>query len=220
MIDSGFRIGVAFLLLALLGGCPTLWTFTKPSQDASADDLYQQAENQYRDKDYLTAVESYQKLKSGYPDFPKLPAVYVKIGDALYANGEYEKAINRYQNFLDLYPKHAYVPRVKYYIAMSYFQQIKKLDLDNAILQKTSDAFKSLAADPNAGKWAEQAKQKMEDCRKMLAEKEMYKARTYWSMGNYKAAGLAAQRVVEQFSNLGLDEEAKDLIKRAKDKEK
>jgi outer membrane protein assembly factor BamD len=218
MIDSGFRIGVVALLLVFLGGCPGPWTVAKPAQDASADDLYQKAENQYRDKDYLASVESYQKLKSGHPDFPKLPAVYVKIGDALYANGEYEKAISRYLQFLELYPRHAYVPRVKYYIAMSYFQQIKKLDLDNAILQKTSDAFKSLAADPNAGKWAEEAKKKLEECRKMLADKEMYKARTYWSMGNYKAAGLAARRVLDQFPNLGLDEEAKDLIKRAEAK--
>lgn len=219
MIKSGFRIGVALLLLVCLGGCPTVWTDTKPPHEATAEDLYKEAENRFKDKKFLDASESYQKLKSAYPDFDKMPAVYVKIGDALYANGDYEKAISRYLQFLELYPKHPYVPRVKYYIAMSYFNQIKKLDLDNAIIQKTADAFKSLAADPTAGEWATKAKEKLEECRKMLAEKEMYKARTYWSMGNYKAAAISAQRVVDEFPNLGLDEEAKDLVKRAKSRQ-
>ena len=218
MITSGFRIGVAFFLLVCLGGCPALWTETKPTRDASAEDLYKQAENLFRDKSYLAAAEAYQKLKSAYPDFDKMPAVYVKIGDALYANGEYEKAISRYLQFLELYPKHTYVPRVKYYIAMSYFKQIKKLDLDSAILQKTADAFNSLAADPDAGKWAEKAKEKLTDCRKMLAEKEIYKANAYWSMGKYKSAEMSAQRVLDEFPNLGLDEEAKSLVERAKKK--
>lgn len=218
MIASGFRIVVALFLLVFLGGCPPLWTTSKSSQEATADDLYKQAENLFRDKNYLGAAEAYQKLKSAFPDFDKMPGVYVKIGDALYANGDYEKAISRYLQFLELYPKHAYVPRVKYYIAMAYFKQIKKLDLDNAILQKTTDAFKSLANDPDAGKWGEKAKEKLKECRKMLAEKEMYKANTYWSMGKYKAAEMSAQRVLDEFSNLGMDEEAKAMVERAKKK--
>ena len=76
----------------------------------------------------LRLVEAYQKLKSAYPDFEKMAAVYVKIGDALYAKGDYEKAISRYLQFLELYPAHPFAPRVKYFIAMSYFRQIKKLE--------------------------------------------------------------------------------------------
>jgi len=217
MFKSGFRIVSAFLLLAVLGGCPGLSGVKAPA-DSSPEDLYQRAEKRFQDKEYPEAVDAYQRLKSAFPDFEKMPAVYVKIGDALYASGDYEKAISRYLQFLELYPAHQYVPRVRYYVAMSYFNQIKNTDLDNAILQRASDAFKSLAADEKAGKWAEKAKEKYEECRKKLAEKEIYKANTYWSMGNYQAARVAAQRVIDQYPNLGYDDEAKDLIKRAKAK--
>ncbi len=218
MFKSGFRVLMTLLLLAFLGGCPALWTGPKAASESSPDELFRAAEKRFQDKEYTEAVDAYQRLKSAFPDFEKMPTVYVKIGDALYANGEYEKAISRYLQFLELYPAHSYVARVKYYIAMSYFNQIKKTDLDNAILQRASDAFKSLAADEKAGKWAEKAKEKYEGCRKKLAEKEMYKAHTYWSMGNYPAALVAAQRVIDQYPKLGYDDEAKDLIKRAKEK--
>ncbi len=218
MFKPGFRVLLAFLLLAFLGGCPAIWTGSKAAMEASPEELFQKAEKLFQDKEYPQAVEAYQRLKSAYPDFEKMPAVYVKIGDALYANGDYEKAISRYLQFIELYPAHPYVPRVKYYIAMSYFKQIKKTDLDNAILQRAADSFKTLAADERAGKWAEKAKEKYEECRKKLAEKEMYKANTYWSMGKYTAARVAAQRVLDQYPKLGYDEEAKDLIKRTKAK--
>jgi len=218
MLKSLFRVFMAFLLLACMGGCPALWNPTKPAAEPSAEELYQEAEKRFKDKEYTEAVDAFQRLKSAYPDFEKMPGVYVKVGDALYANGDYEKAISRYLQFLELYPAHSYVPRVKYYIAMSYFNQIKKLDLDNALLQRAAESFKSLSNDEKAGKWAEKAKEKYEECRKKLAEKEMYKAHTYWSMGNYQAARVAAQRVLDQYPKLGYDEEAEDLIKRAKAK--
>jgi outer membrane protein assembly factor BamD len=219
MVKLETRLLLTALAAVLLAGCPSLWNVEKAAKEPTADELFQQAEDQFKNKDYSQAVEAYQKLKSAHPDYRKVVEAYVKEGDALYADGLYDKAISRYLQFLELYPGHAYVPRVKYYIAMAYFNQIKNTDLDSSLVQRAADAFKALAMDPKAGEWAKKAKEKSDECKKKQAEKEMDKARTYVGMGNYTAAKLAAQRVLDQYPKLGFDEEAKDLVKRAKGKE-
>jgi outer membrane protein assembly factor BamD len=218
MFGIGYRILPMILASLLVGGCPSVWTPAQPSTEPSAEQLYREAEDQYKKKNYSDALETYQRLKRDHPDFDKSPQVYVKIGDALYAEGSYEKAIQRYSQFLDVYPRHQYAPRVKYYIGLSYFNQIKTSDLDNSILQRASESFQALAADPKAGEWAQKAQEKFDECRKKLASKELYKARTYISIGNYKAARLAAQRLLDQYPKLGFDDEANDLLKSIKDK--
>jgi outer membrane protein assembly factor BamD len=218
MLNAQLRLSLTILTVLLLAGCPSLWTVEKSAKEPTAEELFQQGEDHFKNKEYTQAVEAYQRLKSAHPDFAKVAVAYVKEADGLYADRQYDKAISRYAQFVELYPGHPYVPRAKYQIAMSYFNQIKNTDLDNTILQRAAEAFKQLAADPKAGEWSKKAKEKSLECKKKQAEKEMEKARTYVGMGNYKAAKLAAQRVLDQYPKLGFDDEAKDLVNRAKDK--
>ena len=147
-----------------------------------------------------------------------MPEVYLKIADALFDEKSYDKAIAPYQQFIDLYPGNKEVSRAKFNIGMAYFDQIKNADVDNSVVQTATSAFKALADSPNAGEWAKKAEEKYNECRKKLAEKEMYKAHTMLTVGNYQAARLAAKRVLDEYPKLGYDSDASDLIKSIKGK--
>lgn len=201
---------------ACLGGCPSFWNTVQVPKESNAEALYKLAEQQYKDGQFTEAAESYEQLKSGHPEFKEMPSVCVKIGDALYAAGNYDRAISRYLQFLELYPTHRFVPRAKYYVALSYFSQIKKTDLDNALIKRAEQSFGELAADPKGGEWAKKAEEKQRECKRMLAEKEFDKANTYYKMGNYSAARVAAKRVLEEYPKLGFDDQAKDIVDRVK----
>jgi len=215
----GIKFLAAVVLTLFLAGCPSIWQNEVADKPASPEKLFTAAEDQYKRKDYKDAVESYQKLKSAFPDFKKMPEVYLKIADASFELGEHDKAISRYMQFMELYPGHEDVPRAKYHIAMSFFNQIKNTDLDNAVVSRAAEAFRVVAQDPNAGEWGKKAQEKLQECQKRLGEKELYKARTYISMGNYRAGRIAAQRVLDTYPKMGLDQEAEALVKRCKDKE-
>lgn len=219
MVKTVVHIVVIVIIGAFLGGCPSFWNSLQAAKEPDAEGLYKQAEAQYKDGEFTEAVDTYERLKSAYPEFDKMPSVYVKIGDALFAAGNYDRAISRYQQFIELYPTHRFVPRAKYYSALAYFNQIKKTDLDNALIKKAEQAFGELAADPKGGEWAKKAKEKQGECRKKLAEKEFDKAYTYYKMGNYAAARVAAQRVLDQYPKLGFDDQAKDIVDRVKKRE-
>jgi outer membrane protein assembly factor BamD len=210
---------ILVIFIALFAaGCPSLWKADVVAKDPGPDKLYKAAEDQFQKKQYAQAVELYERLKSGYPDFKKMPEVYSKIADALYDNKAYDKASARYQQFIELYPGDKGVPRAKFNIGMCYFNQMKNTDLDNSVVQSAAKAFKALADDTSAGEWARKAKEKYNECRKKLAEKELYKANTMLSVNNYKAARLAAKRVLDEYPKLGYDKQATELIKSIKGK--
>lgn len=202
----------------LLAGCPSLWQTSDNEKPPSAEELFKKAEALYKDKAYDEAIQLYERLKSGHPDFEKMPQVYMRIADACFDKGTYEKAIARYGQFIELYPAHKETARAKYRVAMAYFKQILNTDLDSRAIHVAAEAFKELRDDPAAGEWAKKAAEKYDECLKKLAQKELYKARTYVSMGKYESARCAAKRVLEQYADLGFDKEANDLIKGIKGK--
>jgi outer membrane protein assembly factor BamD len=213
------RRKLSFILVAfitvLAAGCPPLWKTDMVEKDPGPDKLFQAAEEQFQKKQYAQAVEVYERLKSGHPDFKKMPEVYLRIADALYDEKSYDKAIARYQQFMDLYPGNKEVPRAKFNIGMAYFNQIKNTDLDNSVVQSAEKEFKALAADSNAGEWSKKAEEKYKECRKKLADKELYKAETMLSVSNYQAARMALKRVLDEFPER---KDASDLLKSIKGK--
>ena len=211
----GILLAVTALFLA---GCPSLWNAKAEDKPATAEELLKAGEERFEKKDYAAAIDRFEHLKSRHVDFNRMPEVYLRIADSLYHQGSYDKANGRYLQFLELYPNHKEVPRARFQIAMAYFHQIKNVDLDTRIIQQAAQSFKKVAESPDAGEWGKKAEEKRKECLKKLAEKELYKARTYLSTSNYKAARLAAKRILEEYPKLGYDEEADKLIKKIKDK--
>lgn len=217
MKSQAVIILVLFITMTL-SGCPSVWNLETKNPEDIPEETYKKAEDLLKDKKYFQAIESLEKLKSAHPDFKQMPEVYLKIADAFYDEGSFDKAIARYLQFLELYPNNPDVPRAKYQIGMAYFSQIRGTDLDNSVVRSAIQAFKVVTELPEPGEWGKKAEEKINECKKKLAEKEIYKANTYVSLGNYKAARLAAQRVLDEFPKLGFDEVANDLIKKYKNK--
>jgi outer membrane protein assembly factor BamD len=218
MNRTEFHIIAVALTVLMLAGCPALWNTTAVDKNSTPEQLYREGERHFKAKDYSGAISAFDRLKSAPPQFEKTPDAYLKTADAMLENGSYEKAVGRYKTFVELYPLHKEVPRAKYQVALSYFNQIKNADLDNSIIQAALQAFKALSEDPKAGEWAKKAEKKLRECRKKLAEKEIYKAQTYLGMGRYKSAQVSAKRVLDEYAKLGYDAEARALLNKVKDK--
>lgn len=216
MLKRQILMVLVAMMAALMAGCPSLWSTNETAKAPGAEELYKEAEGYFKDKEYPKAIETYRRLRSAHAGFEKIPEVSMKIADALYDNGDFEKAASEYIQFTELYPGNKQVTRAKYRVAMCYFKQIGSEDRDSRAVTLALERFKTLRDDPDAGEWAKKASEKYDECMKKLAEKELYKANTYISMGKYKAARMAAKRVLEEYGKLGLDQQAEDIIKSIK----
>jgi outer membrane protein assembly factor BamD len=217
-VTSLVRFLLVTLLAILLSGCPSWWSSDVKEKNPTPEELFSQGQDKIKQKKYEEGVNILERLKSAYPEFKQMPKVYLVIADSFYDQNSYDKAIARYLQFLELYPGDKEASRARYQIGMAYFKQIKGTDLDNTVVKQAIKAFKAVSEAPDPGEWGKKAEEKTRECERKLAEKELYKARSYISLGNYKAARLATQRVLDQYPKLGLDDEAKKLLERIKNK--
>jgi outer membrane protein assembly factor BamD len=214
-------ISLAVLTVACLLSLTGCFTFLKSKpvkSDASPQELFKSAEDAFQKKSYAEAVELFERLKSSQPDFDKITEVYQRIADGFFNLAQYEEAISRYLQFLELYPNHEERHRTRYMIGMCYFNRVKGVDWDSSMIQRAEAAFKQVAEDSDAGQWRTKAEEKYKECRKKLAEGELYKAKSYISTSQYKAAKVAAQRILDQYGDLGFEKEAKAILDKLKDK--
>ena len=217
-MNSPIRLLSVFLVLILISGCPSWWASEVKQKDPTAEELFAKGQQKIKEKNYQEGVNDLERLKSGFPEFKKMPEVYMAIADTFYDQDSWDKAIARYLQFLELYPGDKEAARAKYQIGMAYFKQIKGTDLDNTVVKQAIKAFKVVSESQDPGQWGKKAEEKIRECEKKLGEKELYKAKSYIGLGNYKAARLAAQRVLDQYPKLGLDDDAKDLLAKIKNK--
>ena len=217
-MTSLVRFLLVALLAILLSGCPSWWSSDVKEKNPTPEELFSQGQDKIKQKKYEEGVNILERLKSAYPEFKQMPKVYLVIADSFYDQNSYDKAIARYLQFLELYPGDKEASRARYQIGMAYFKQIKGTDLDNTVVKQAIKAFKAVSEASDPGEWGKKAEEKTRECERKLAEKELYKARSYISLGNYKAARLATQRVLDQYPKLGLDDEAKKLLERIKNK--
>jgi outer membrane protein assembly factor BamD len=211
---------ISLVCLLCLSGCFAFLKGKTTKTDASPQELFKAAEDAFQKKNYAEAVELFERLKSSQPDFEKITEVYQRIADGFFNLGQYEEAISRYLQFLELYPNHEERHRTRYMIGMCYFNRIKGVDWDASMVQRAEAAFKQVAEDADAGQWKAKAEEKYKECRKKLAEGELYKAKSYISTTQYKAAQIAAQRILDQYGGLGLDKEAQAILDKVKGKVK
>ena len=207
---------LAVIVTFMVAACPSIWQTKAAVEKPSADKLFQKAESLFEKGSYRAAIESYNRLKSAYPEFEKMPQVYLRIADAYFRNKEFITASAKYKNFLQLYPKDENASRAKYMIALGYFNKIRPIDRDSRMIEKAAQAFKKVVDEAEDGEWKNKAKEKYKECMKKLGEKELLIANDYYKRSKYKAARKVAQRVLDKYPDLGLNEEAKRIIEKSK----
>ena len=171
-------------LIVELGGCS--W-FRRP--DASnADQLALSGMEAFEEEDYQNALKAFTKLKERYPYSRYAMLAELKIGDAHFHRKEYPEAIAAYEEFASLHPKNEAIPYVLYQIGACYYAQLMTEDRDQTPTYEAIGSFERLIkSHPNSSQ-ANRAREKIQICRELLAENEMYVARFYYKSKHYKAA--------------------------------
>ncbi len=206
-----------FLLLGLIvlvcAGCSFPFNSDETIENTPGPDaLFEKAQGYFKDGEYDQAIHFFETLKSAYPTFPEISVVQLRIADSYYRMGEYPKAMAEYKQFLTLYPTDPNVARAKYMIGMCYYEQKQSIDRDDSVVRRAEQVFEGVAEEYKETDIGDKAEERLLDCRKHLAAKELYKANVYMSIKKYKAAKWAAERILEEYGGLGYDDEAKAII--------
>lgn len=207
-ILSSFLIA-SFLLLA---GCGIIDMIYLPPSEDTAQEIFEAANEAMGEKNYVRAVELYNKLRDTYPFSPYTIDAELSLADAYFLDEEYELATESYKDFEALHPRHQAIPYVVYQIGMSLLNQFRSIDRATTILDEAYAYFRRICEMYPDTPYVEGAKEKMVRCRELIAEHELYIADVFWHMKKYGIAWKRYEYIVQNFSDIP------EISKHAKEK--
>jgi len=168
-----FRVLLVSLLL-FVAGCA--WLKPQPTPILPAEELYQLGETELEKKRYPEAREQFRKVVERHPNSSYAPRARFLIGEAFYREPDFDKAAKEFEAFLAFYPRHQIADLVQFRLAMSYYDQIKPIEQEQAFAQKAMEQFKKLVKEYPESRYATDGLAKLEVCRGRLAQKEVWVA--------------------------------------------
>lgn len=196
-----FRSLPLFLVLSLCG-CGIIDMIYLPPAEDTAQEIYEAGNEAMSEKNYVRAVELYNKLRDTYPFSPYTIDAELSLGDAYYLDEEYEIATEAYKDFESLHPRHEAIPYVLYQTGMSLLKQFRSIDRATTELQEAWDYFNRIVQQYPDTPYAASSRENMLTCRKLLAEHELYIADMFWHMGKYGPAWRRYVFVAENFKDV------------------
>jgi outer membrane protein assembly factor BamD len=200
---------ILFLIsFSLLSGCAKKGLKTI---EGDPETLYKQGLTRFNKRDYTEALKRFEQLKSNFPDSPPYTVwAELKVADCHFFKKDYVEAIAAYEEFKKIHPTHEEIPYVQYQIGMAYFKQMPTFDRDQTSTQKALSNFEYLIADYPPSLFTEKTREKIDVCKKRLADHEFYIGNYYYKHGKFKAALVRFQGLIENFPKM--PEEDKTLF--------
>jgi outer membrane protein assembly factor BamD len=200
-LNSRLAPSALLALLLLLGGCSAIADYfrQRPQPLLPAVDLSGQGEKELDRRRYEDARTAFKKIAERHPQSTYAPRARFLIGEAYYREGEWDKAIKEFETFLAFYPRHQIADLVQFRLAMSYYDQLKPVEQDQAITIKAMDTFKTLVREYPESRYAADALAKIDIGRGRLAQKELWVASYYINQGNPAAARQRLENVIKDY---------------------
>ena len=105
MLKIFFRSIALAVCLWATSGCGIIDMFYLPPAEDTAQEIFEAANEAMSEKNYVRAVELYNKLRDQYPFSPYTVDAELSLGDAYFLDEEYDLSAETYKDFESLHPR-------------------------------------------------------------------------------------------------------------------
>lgn len=165
-------LALATALVGLGMGCRKPKTTEK---GVTATQLLATADRNMKLDKFDDARRSLRVLEENLPGSAEFPRAKIMLGDSYFFqnNPSYPEAEVEYQSFLNYFPRHELRDYAMYHLALCHFSSIESAERDQAETRKALTAFQQLLAEAPGSPYATEAKAKIVQCWRRLAEHEL-----------------------------------------------
>jgi outer membrane protein assembly factor BamD len=184
------RILTALTLAAALAGlglgCKKAKTV---DQGISASELLATADKQLKQGKFAEARVTLRHLEQYLPGSAEFPKAKLMLGDSFFFQGSpsYPEAEVEYSSFLNYFPRHELRDYALYHRALCHYSSIESAERDQAETRKALDGFQQLLKDSPGSLYTGEARAKILQCWRRIAEHELvvgiYYVNTYYYTG-------------------------------------
>ncbi|WP_120078381.1 outer membrane protein assembly factor BamD [Aurantiacibacter odishensis] len=195
-------------LLAGCGGGPDTGASDLAYVARDVESLYSAAKYRLDRGDLQLAAGLFDEVERQHPYSPWARRAQLMSAFSYYAARDYPSAIQSASRFLSIHPGNRDAPYAYYLIAMSYYEQISDIERDQAITERALQAMNEIVRRYPESPYADDARLKIDLLNDHLAGKEMEIGRFYERTGQWLAAQLRFQNVVEDYQTTSHTAEA------------
>lgn len=189
-------------LVFFLSGCGIIDYFFLPVPDDTAQELYEVGTESMKEKNYYSAIEYFSSLRDRYPFSPYTPQAELSLGDAYFLNGDYLEAMEAYQEFEAMHPRHQEIPYVLFQIGVASVKSFSSVDRPQNQIAEGLQYLQRLREQYPSTEYAQSAEEYILKCRHLIAEREIFVADFYWRAGYYGSAWKRYQFVADNYPDL------------------
>lgn len=202
MYNKVLRLSLVMVSAFWMSGCGIIDYFFLPPPEDTAQEIFEAANDNMAEKNYVGAVERYNKLRENYPFSPYTIDAELAMADALYLDAEYSAAVEAYKDFESLHPRHPAVPYVLYQIGAARHKGFVSIDRATNDLQEGYEYLNRLVQTYPGSEYEKPARDLMVILRKSIGEHELYIAEVFWNMKRYGPAWRRYSYVAENFQDI------------------
>jgi outer membrane protein assembly factor BamD len=200
-----FKIfSTVILVMFLLSSCNQ---FNKVLKSKDYEYKLKVADQMYDEKKYHEAQQLYEELYPIYKGTDKFEEIYYKDAYCFYYMKEYKDAENFFKGFLEVFPNSSKAEEISYQQALCSYQQSLKVELDQTTTTKAIGMMQTFINTHAGSSRLQEATEIIDKCRGKLELKEYHAADLYYKIGQYRAAALSYENVLNDYPESAKGEE-------------
>ena len=213
-------IAVSLLLVLVLGpvatsGCADTVKITQRNLQDTARRLYFEAMDELVSGNYVRARQLFGEVARS-PRYVRYSALArLRIGDAFYLQERFEEAIEVYRSFVAQYQSDANIPYAQFRIASAYHARIPSgwfltppdYEMDLTMTREAVRELERFIRTFPTSRFADVARRKLGEARKMLFEHVVYAADFYDSRDQPRAVAWRLEQAVTEYPEFAVEPE-------------
>jgi outer membrane protein assembly factor BamD len=192
------RYGIFLLIcMCMLNACSN--KFSKILKSTDYEYKLQMADKFFEEKKYSKAQQLYEELYPVFKGTIKFEELYYKDAFCFYYLENYRDAENFFKGFLEVFPNSKMAEEVDYMHALCFYKQSTKIELDQSNTAKSIGVMQTFINTHPGSTRIKEATNIIDICRVKLEEKELRGAELYYKVGQFRAAAISFNTLLNNY---------------------
>lgn len=205
---SALKIISLFLVLGLFS-CSK---YSKVEKSNDVDYKLKMADEYYAKKKYRNAQLLYESLFPVFKGSDKFEDLYYKYAYCFYYEKQYANAENLFKGYLEVFPNSPKAEEIDYMRAYSFFKQSPKLELEQVNTLKSMNMMQTFINTHPGSPRIKDATAIIDENRAKLELKEERSAHLYFNLGQFRAAAIAYDNLINSYPESPKGEDYKLMV--------
>jgi outer membrane protein assembly factor BamD len=192
-----FRFYIVLIILILVSSCGE---YEKLLKSTDVDLKKAKAKEYYDEGQYVKATELFTQILPRFRATYEAEELNWMNAQSYYGMKDYYSAGSYYKSFIEQFPFGKYAEEASFMAAMCDYKIAPRSELDQANTGSALEGFKLFVSRYPASTKVEESKKLMKELEEKLVEKSYLSAKLYYDMKQYKAAIVALNNSLKEYT--------------------